>query len=117
MLLFLGFWFWISVFEQVCCCSFVFQESVENGSAGKIVDCILSLKWFHESKQMSNQSGSSKRSKSPLVLQSINRLQQKATTALPSDACRRLDLSATSEIKPPAESNAQKQEGSISQSY
>lgn len=86
------------------------RESVENGSAGKIVDCILSLKWFHESKQMSNQSGSSKRSKSPLVLQSINRLQQKATTALPTDACRRLDLSATSEIKPPAESNVQKQE-------
>ncbi|GAU30077.1 hypothetical protein TSUD_332460 [Trifolium subterraneum] len=34
------------------------RESVENGSAGKIVDCILSLKWFHESKQLNNQSGS-----------------------------------------------------------
>jgi kinesin family protein C2/C3 len=92
-----------------------FQESVENGSAGKIVDCILSLKWFHESKQMNNQSGS-KHMKSPLVMQSISRLQQRATTALPSDACRRLDLSATSEKKPPAENNFQKPEGSISQS-
>ncbi|WJX83754.1 hypothetical protein P8452_66393 [Trifolium repens] len=85
------------------------RESVENGSAGKIVDCILSLKWFHESKQMNNQSGS-KHMKSPLVLQSISRLQQRATTALPSDACRRLDLSATSEKKPPAENNFQKPE-------
>ncbi|CAJ2671502.1 unnamed protein product [Trifolium pratense] len=85
------------------------RESVENGSAGKIVDCILSLKWFHESKQMGNQSGS-KHVKSPLVLQSISRLQQRATTALPSDACRRLDLSATSEKKPPAENNSQKRE-------
>ncbi|XP_045793271.1 kinesin-like protein KIN-14L isoform X4 [Trifolium pratense] len=85
------------------------RESVENGSAGKIVDCILSLKGFHESKQMGNQSGS-KHVKSPLVLQSISRLQQRATTALPSDACRRLDLSATSEKKPPAENNSQKRE-------
>ncbi|MCH97372.1 kinesin-4-like, partial [Trifolium medium] len=67
------------------------MESVENGSAGKIVDCILSLKWFHESKQMNNQSGSSKQSKSPLVMQSISRMQQRATTALPSDACRHLE--------------------------
>ncbi|XP_058738222.1 kinesin-like protein KIN-14L isoform X2 [Vicia villosa] len=86
------------------------KESVENGSAGKIVDCILSLKWFHESKQMNNQSGPSKRLKSPLVMQSINRMQQRATTALPSDACRRLDLSATSENKPPAENNFQTRE-------
>ncbi|WJX78377.1 hypothetical protein P8452_61608 [Trifolium repens] len=85
------------------------RESVENGSAGKIVDCILSLKWFHESKQMNNQSGS-KHMKSPLVMQSISRLQQRATTALPTDACRRLDLSATSEKKPPAENNFQKPE-------
>ncbi|KAK2362589.1 kinesin protein KIN-14I [Trifolium repens] len=91
------------------------RESVENGSAGKIVDCILSLKWFHESKQMNNQSGS-KHMKSPLVLQSISRLQQRATTALPSDACRRLDLSATSEKKPPAENNFQKPEAEIMES-
>ncbi|CAJ2671503.1 unnamed protein product [Trifolium pratense] len=91
------------------------RESVENGSAGKIVDCILSLKWFHESKQMGNQSGS-KHVKSPLVLQSISRLQQRATTALPSDACRRLDLSATSEKKPPAENNSQKREAEITES-
>ncbi|XP_045793267.1 kinesin-like protein KIN-14L isoform X1 [Trifolium pratense] len=91
------------------------RESVENGSAGKIVDCILSLKGFHESKQMGNQSGS-KHVKSPLVLQSISRLQQRATTALPSDACRRLDLSATSEKKPPAENNSQKREAEITES-
>ncbi|WJX78378.1 hypothetical protein P8452_61608 [Trifolium repens] len=91
------------------------RESVENGSAGKIVDCILSLKWFHESKQMNNQSGS-KHMKSPLVMQSISRLQQRATTALPTDACRRLDLSATSEKKPPAENNFQKPEAEIMES-
>ncbi|KAI5427123.1 hypothetical protein KIW84_032516 [Lathyrus oleraceus] len=89
------------------------KESVENGSAGKIVDCILSLKCFHELKQMNNQSGTSKRLKSPLVMQSISRMQQGATTALPSEACRRLDLSAASEKKPPAESNFQTREGNM----
>lgn len=93
-----------------------FQESVENGSAAKIVDCILSLKWFQESKMMNNQSGSNKHQKSPLLMQSASRMNPRATTALPSDACRRLDLSATSEKTPPAESNSQNQEGSISQS-
>lgn len=92
------------------------QESVENGSAGKIVDCILSLKWFHESKQTNYQSGSSKHMKSPLVMQSVSRLHPRATAALPSDACRHLDLSATSEKTPPAGSNFHKREGSISQS-
>ncbi|XP_058751544.1 kinesin-like protein KIN-14A isoform X2 [Vicia villosa] len=82
------------------------KESVENGSTGKIVDCILSLKRFHEIKQMNNQTGSSKWLKSPLVMQSISIMQQRATTALPSDACRRLDLSAISENKLHAERKA-----------
>nr|XP_027188755.1 kinesin-like protein KIN-14L isoform X2 [Cicer arietinum] len=89
------------------------RESVENGSAGKIVDCILSLKWFHESKQTNYQSGSSKHMKSPLVMQSVSRLHPRATAALPSDACRHLDLSATSEKTPPAGSNFHKREETV----
>ena len=89
------------------------RESVENGSAGKIVDCILSLKWFYESKQMNNQSASSKHMKSPLVMQAVSRMQQRATAALPSDACKCLDLSAASDKKLPAESNFQKREDSL----
>lgn len=84
---------------------------MENGSAAKVVDCILSLKSFQELKQMNNQSGSKRHIKSPLLMQSASRMHSRATAVTPSDACRRLELSATMEKTPPVESNFQKREG------
>ena len=83
------------------------------GSASKVVDCILSLKALQGLKQMSNENGSSKHIRSPLLMQSASRIHSRATAAFPSDACRRLDLSATLEKVPSVESNFQKQEGLI----
>ncbi|KAK7244564.1 hypothetical protein RIF29_39388 [Crotalaria pallida] len=86
------------------------RDSVDMGSASKVVDCILSLKSFQELKQVNNESGSNKQIKSPLRMQSANRLHSKATAAYPSDSCRCLDLSATSEKTPPVVSSFQKPE-------
>lgn len=88
-----------------------FQDTIEMGSAAKVVDCILALKSFQELKQMNNQSGTIKCIKSPLPLQSISRMHSRTAAALPSDACRHLDLSATLEKAPPIESNFLKREG------
>ncbi|XP_052728949.1 kinesin-like protein KIN-14L [Vigna angularis] len=77
------------------------RDTLEMGSAAKVVDCILALKSFQELKQMNNQNGYNKCIKSPLPM----RLHSRAAAALPSDACRQLDLTATMEKMPPAESN------------
>ena len=86
------------------------------GSASKVVDCILSLKALKELKQMNNENGSNKHIRSPLLLQSASRTHLRVTAAFPSDACRRVDLSATVGKTPHAESNFQKREGLIIQS-
>jgi len=88
---------------------YYFQDTLEKGSASKVVDCILALKSFHELKQMNNQNGYNKCIKSPLPM----RMQSRAAAALPSDACRQLDLSATMEKMPPAESKFLNREGLI----
>ncbi|KAK7378128.1 hypothetical protein VNO80_03565 [Phaseolus coccineus] len=77
------------------------RDTLEKGSAAKVVDCILALKSYQELKQMNNQNGYNKYIKSPLPMRMLSR----AAAALPSDACRHLDLSATMEKMPPAESN------------
>ncbi|KAE9585272.1 putative minus-end-directed kinesin ATPase [Lupinus albus] len=92
------------------------RDSVDMGSVSKVVECILSLKSFQESKQINNQNESNKQIKSPLHMQSASIMHSKATTAYPSDACRSLDLSATLEKTVPIESNFQQPEGLISQS-
>ncbi|XP_019444059.1 PREDICTED: kinesin-like protein KIN-14L [Lupinus angustifolius] len=89
------------------------RDSVDMGSASKVVECILSLKSFQESKQINNENDSNKQIKSPLQMQSASRMHSKATTAYPSDACRPLDLSATLEKTPPIESNFQQREESV----
>ncbi|CAJ1912554.1 unnamed protein product [Sphenostylis stenocarpa] len=82
------------------------RETLEIGSAAKVVDCILALKSFQELKQMNNQNGYNKYTKSPLPM----RMHSRAASSVPSDACRNLDLSATIEKMPPAESNFPKRE-------
>lgn len=86
-----------------------FQDTLEMGSAAKVVDCILALKSFQELKQMNNQNGYNKCIKSPLPM----RMHSRAAGALPSDACRHLDLTATMEKMPPVESNFSNREGLI----
>ncbi|KAE9590716.1 putative minus-end-directed kinesin ATPase [Lupinus albus] len=86
------------------------RDSVDMGSASKVVDCILSLQSFQELKQINNGNGPNKRIKSPLRMQSASRMHSKSTAAYPSEACRRLDLSVTLEKTLPVESNSQQQE-------
>jgi len=86
-----------------------FQDTLGKGSAAKVVDCILALKSFQELKQMNNQNGYNKYIKSPLPMRMLSR----AAAALPFDASRHLDLSATMEKMPPAESNILNREGLV----
>ncbi|XP_019425854.1 PREDICTED: kinesin-like protein KIN-14L isoform X2 [Lupinus angustifolius] len=89
------------------------RDSVDMGSASKVVDCILSLQSFQELKQINNGNGSNKRIKSPLRMQSASRMHSKSTAVYPSEACRRLDLSVALEKTPPVESNNQQREESL----
>ncbi|KAJ1430002.1 P-loop containing nucleoside triphosphate hydrolase [Sesbania bispinosa] len=91
------------------------RDSVEMGSAAKVVDCILSLKLFQEMKLMNYQNGSNKHIKSPLLMNSNSRMHSRATAAFPSDACRHLDLSTTLD-KTPVESNFQRREAELVES-
>ncbi|XP_029126779.1 kinesin-like protein KIN-14L isoform X2 [Cajanus cajan] len=86
------------------------RDTLEMGSAAKVVNCILTLKSFQELKQMNNQNGSSKHLRSPLSMHSISRMHSRAAAAFPSDSCRHLDLSATLEKMPPVENNFPKRE-------
>ncbi|TQD69102.1 hypothetical protein C1H46_045365 [Malus baccata] len=90
---------------------------MEAGSAAKVVDCVLSLKSYYEWKQMSNGNGFTKYVKSPLVMVSANRLHSRASTVVPSDSCRHLDMSAVCERQPPVEGDNQKVEGFIDFSF
>ncbi|KAK7285625.1 hypothetical protein RJT34_20401 [Clitoria ternatea] len=95
------------------------RETIDMGSAAKVVDCILALKSFQELKQVNNQNGinvSIKHIKSPLLMQSASRMHLRPAAPCPSDACRRLDLSATLEKAPPFESNFPKREAEIVES-
>ncbi|GMH29534.1 hypothetical protein Nepgr_031377 [Nepenthes gracilis] len=69
-------------------------ESFEAGSAGRVGDCILALKSYHEWKQTNAGDGFYKNVKSPLVLHSANKNLSRPLNALSTDACRHLDMSA-----------------------
>ncbi|KAJ0978803.1 hypothetical protein J5N97_014277 [Dioscorea zingiberensis] len=73
------------------------KDTVEKGSATKIVDCILGLKSYYEWKQCNGGSGPWKLVKSPLVAHSVGRTQSNAISPGSSISCRKLDLSATSD--------------------
>ncbi|KAH9648632.1 kinesin-like protein KIN-14L [Citrus sinensis] len=77
------------------------RDTLEAGSAAKIVDCILSLKSYHEWKQMSCENGFYKPAKTLLVLQSASR-PSRASTVITSGSSRHLDMSALSEKQLPA---------------
>ena len=85
------------------------QDAMEAGSAAKVVDCILTLKSYHEWKQMGGGNGFLKNVKSPFSVHSASRMHARASGAISSDSCRRLDMSATCEKQPPTDSDNQKQ--------
>ncbi|PON53900.1 Kinesin-like protein [Parasponia andersonii] len=86
------------------------RDTFEAGSAAKVVDCILALKSYHECKQISSGNGFHIYAKSPQVMHSTNRMHSKASAAISSDSCRRLDMSATCERQPPTEGDNKKLE-------
>ncbi|KAM0954164.1 putative minus-end-directed kinesin ATPase [Dioscorea sansibarensis] len=73
------------------------KDTVENGSAAKIVDCVLSLKSYYEWKQYNGGAGTLKLVKSPMVAHSAGRTQSNAISSESSISCRRLDLTAGSD--------------------
>ncbi|KAK8963316.1 Kinesin-4 [Platanthera guangdongensis] len=71
------------------------RETMEAGSVGNIVDCILGLKAYHEWKQSSKSNGPWKYSKSPMVSRTRARIQSNVPALVSSARC--LDMSPTSE--------------------
>lgn len=68
---------------------------MEAGSAAKVVDCILALKFYHECKQMNGGNGFTKPIRSPMVMRPAG---MNNSGSLSSDSCRCLDMSAASEM-------------------
>ncbi|KAJ7976754.1 Kinesin-like protein [Quillaja saponaria] len=85
------------------------RDTLEAGSAAKVVDCILALKSYQEWK-LTSESRSDKHVKSPLAMHSSNRMHSKASTAFSSESCRRLDMTAMCEKQPSLEHDTQKVE-------
>ncbi|KAK3446662.1 hypothetical protein EUGRSUZ_A02334 [Eucalyptus grandis] len=78
------------------------RDTLDAGSAGKVVDCILGLKAYHEWKQMNSGDGLHKHMRSPLVMHSANRMNARSTAATPLDSRRQLfDASCANERQPP----------------
>ncbi|XP_021619928.1 kinesin-like protein KIN-14L isoform X1 [Manihot esculenta] len=71
------------------------RDALEAGSAAKVVDCILALKFYHECKQMNGGNGFTKPIRSPMVMRPAG---MNNSGSLSSDSCRCLDMSAASEM-------------------
>ncbi|KAJ7972201.1 Kinesin-like protein, partial [Quillaja saponaria] len=85
------------------------RDTLEAGSAAKIVDCILALKSYQESK-LTGENGFNKHVKSPLVMHSANRIHSKSSAVFSSESRRRLDMTAKCEKQPPLECDSRKLE-------
>ncbi|KAK6941802.1 Kinesin motor domain [Dillenia turbinata] len=85
------------------------RDSLEAGSAAKVVDCILALKLHHELKTENAGIGFYKHTRSPLVSHSVSKLHSRAF----SDSGRHLDMSITTAENPPKDSQVQNFEDSI----
>ncbi|XP_015583423.2 kinesin-like protein KIN-14L isoform X2 [Ricinus communis] len=81
------------------------RDTLEAGSAAKVVDCILALKSYHECKQMNGGNGFYKPIRSPVVMLPASANNPRSIS---SDSCRRLDMSAAFEKQPPADVGIQK---------
>lgn len=87
------------------------KDTLEAGSAGKIVDCILGLKAYYEWKQSGGGFGPWKHAKSPMVLQTSSRIE---TNAVNLGSVRRLELTANSEKQQPVPKDDQNNSGGCS---
>ncbi|XP_022747453.1 kinesin-like protein KIN-14L isoform X2 [Durio zibethinus] len=87
------------------------RDNLEAGSAAKVVDCILTLKSYHECKQINcgNGNGYYKLTRSPMVMHSATKIRPGAS----SESCRRLDMSAACDKQPPANGEIHKLEDTI----
>ncbi|KAM7265794.1 hypothetical protein ACFE04_003477 [Oxalis oulophora] len=79
------------------------RESVEAGSAAKVVDCILALKSYHEWKQLTGNNGSYKHARSPMMMQSATKIYSQVS----SDTCRKLDMCVPKENRLPTDRETQ----------
>ena len=84
------------------------KDTLEAGSAAKIVDCILGLKSCYQWKQSSGGCGPWKHAKSPFVMQTASRIQSNSSFG---SSVRRLDLSANSEKEHSVKNDDHKSEG------
>lgn len=76
------------------------QDNLDVGTAGKIVDCVISLKFYHEWKQAGGANGPIKYMKSPLALRSLQ-IQSENVALGPSPSQKRLDLTEADADKEP----------------
>ncbi|KAK3159594.1 hypothetical protein QOZ80_1BG0048600 [Eleusine coracana subsp. coracana] len=79
------------MFTARCLIILLLQDSMDIGSMGKIVDSVISLKSYHEWKQVGGASGSLKHMKSPLATRS-SLLQPDHVASGPSPSQKRLHL-------------------------
>lgn len=67
------------------------QDNLDAGTVGKIVDCVISLKSYHEWKQAGGANGPNKYMKSPLAVR-YSQIQSENVASGPSPSLKRLDL-------------------------
>ncbi|KAL0404898.1 UNVERIFIED_CONTAM: Kinesin-like protein KIN-14L [Sesamum radiatum] len=89
------------------------RDNLEEGSASKVVDCILALKAYHEWKQMTGGSGIFKPPRSPLVVHSAGRIHAHSPGLVSCDSSRQLDMSGGSKRPIPSVSDIRKLEDTI----
>ncbi|KAL0359549.1 UNVERIFIED_CONTAM: Kinesin-like protein KIN-14L [Sesamum angustifolium] len=87
------------------------RENLEEGSASKVVDCLLALKAYHEWKQMTRGSGIFKPPRSPLVVHSAGRIHARSPGLVSCYSSRQLDMSGGSKKPFPSVSDIRKLEG------
>ncbi|XP_040385069.1 kinesin-like protein KIN-14A [Oryza brachyantha] len=71
------------------------KENIDAGSVGKVVDCVISLKSYHEWKQRGGSNGPLKHLKSPLAARSASHAQSEYVCSGTSSTQKRLDLTET----------------------
>ncbi|XP_052881112.1 kinesin-like protein KIN-14L [Gossypium arboreum] len=87
------------------------RDNLDAGSSAKVVDCILALKSYHECKQINcgTANGYYKLTRSPMVMHSSTKINSRAS----SESCRRLDMPAACDKRPPANGEVYKLEDTI----
>ncbi|KAL6505956.1 hypothetical protein OROHE_022675 [Orobanche hederae] len=89
------------------------RENLEVGSSTKVVDCILALKDYHEWKQMTGGNGLYKPPRSPHVVHSAGRINNRTPGMVSCDSARKLDVSRGSNKPMASERDIRKLEEAI----